>query len=310
MITCSQWAFDYQDDKVDSTSAYAVTARDNKGLFAQYQGTLFSHDAQLSLRRDDNAQFGNQMTGGAAWGYAFSEGLRLTASYGTAFKAPTLNELYWPYSTYAWNGVNYIEQGNPDLSPEKSKTAELGLRYAPDAGTRVSVSAYETRIRNLIDWASSETGANEITWAPTNTDHARIRGFEAALATRIRGWNLDANLTLLDPRNRSSGENEGNVLPKRARQSWRLDAERRFGNYTIGGTVFAEGARYDDDANTHRLSGYVTFDLRAEYAFAKDWRVQARLENLFDKDYGTAAAYGKPYNQPGRGLFVTVRYRP
>ncbi len=34
-------------------------------------------------------------------------------------------------------------------------------------------------------------------------------------------------------------------------------------------------------------------------------RQQARAENLFDKDYETAAFF----NQPGRSLFVTLRYQ-
>ncbi len=42
-------------------------------------------------------------TGSAAWGYALSDALRFTVSYGTAFKAPTFNELYYPdYGNSTW----------------------------------------------------------------------------------------------------------------------------------------------------------------------------------------------------------------
>lgn len=277
---------DYQDDRIDSTTAYAVTSRDNTGLFTQYQGRFGAHDVQLSLRRDDNEQFGNRNTGGAAWGYAPSESLRLTASHGTAFKAPTFNELYFP-------GF-----GNANLRPEESRSFELGLGGKAVWG-RWSLNAYETRVDDLIAFDAA-------TWAPANIDQARIRGLEAVLGTQLGGWDLNTNLTLLDPENRSVGANDGNVLPRRARQSLRLDADRDFGRYRLGATLLAAGKRYDDLANTRALGGYATIDLRAEVALAKDWRVQARVENLFDKDYQTAAFY----NQPGRGLYLTLRYQP
>ena len=277
---------DYQDDRIDSTTAYAVTSRDNTGLFTQYQGRFGAHDVQLSLRSDDNEQFGNRNTGGAAWGYAPSESLRLTASHGTAFKAPTFNELYFP------------QFGNPNLRPEESRSFELGLGGKAVWG-RWSLNAYETRVDDLIAFDAA-------TWAPANIDQARIRGLEAVLGTQLGGWDLNTNLTLLDPENRSVGANDGNVLPRRARQSLRLDADRDFGRYRLGATLLAAGKRYDDLANTRALGGYATIDLRAELALAKDWRVQARVENLFDKDYQTAAFY----NQPGRGLYLTLRYQP
>ncbi|HHM06180.1 MAG TPA: TonB-dependent vitamin B12 receptor [Gammaproteobacteria bacterium] len=277
---------DYQDDRIDGTTAYAVTSRDNSGLFTQYQGSFGAHDVQLSLRRDNNEQFGNRNTGSAAWGYALGEGLRLTVAYGTAFKAPTFNELYFP-------GF-----GNPKLRPEASRSVEFGLRGEPAWG-RWSLNAYETRVDDLIAYDAS-------LFAPNNIDQARIRGLEAVLGTRLGNWDLNANLTLLDPENRSGGANDGNVLPRRARRFLRLDADRGFARYRLGATLLAAGRRYDDLANTRSLGGYATVDLRAEYALTGNWRVQARLENLLDKDYETAAYF----NQPGRSLYLTLRYQP
>ncbi len=278
---------DYRKDRVDSTTAYAVTSRRDTGLFAQYQGWFGAHDLQLSLRRDDDQQFGRHTTGSLAWGHALGDDLRLTAAYGTAFKAPTFNELYYPFGF-----------GNPNLRPERSRSLEIGLRGRPDWG-RWSLNAYETRIHDLIAYDASIFSSN-------NIDRARIRGLEATLGTRLGGWDLNASLTLLDPRNEGGGANDGNVLPRRARQSLRLDADRDFGRYRLGATLVAAGRRYDDLANTRELDAYATLDLRAEYALAKDWRLQGRIENLFDTDYQTAAFY----NQPGRGLYLTLRYQP
>ena len=100
---------------MSGTTDYAVDSRDDAGLFGQYLGNFGATDIQLSLRGDDNEQFGNYTTGGASIGRGFAGNLRWTASYGTAFKAPTFNELYFP-------GF-----GNPNLSAETSDSFDLGL---------------------------------------------------------------------------------------------------------------------------------------------------------------------------------------
>ncbi|MBL8298673.1 MAG: TonB-dependent vitamin B12 receptor [Rhodanobacteraceae bacterium] len=277
---------DYANDEVDSTTAYVERSRRVTGVFAQYQGQAGAHDIEASLRNDDNEQFGTHTTGGLAWGYALSEGLRLIANYGTAFKAPTFNELYFP-------GF-----GNANLKPEESRSAEIGLRGMTQAG-RWELHAFHTRVDELIAFDAA-------TFAPGNIDQARIRGLEASWATDIAGWAVDSSLTLLDPRNDSQGANNGNYLPRRARQSARVDLDRRYGAFAVGTTVDVQGERYDDLGNRRRLGGYATLDLRAEYAVTPEWLVQARVANLTDRNYETAAFY----NQAGRSYYLTLRYRP
>lgn len=123
---------------------------------------------------------------------------------------------------------------------------------------------------------------------------------------RWDAWALRTGLTLPDPENRSAGANHGNALPRRAKQALRVDLDRDLGKYRLGATLHAEVRRYDDLANARELGGYATLDLRAEYLLARNCRLQARIGNLLDKDYETAAFF----NQPGRSLFVTLRYQP
>ena len=76
--------------------------------------------------------------------------------------------------------------------------------------------------------------------------------------------------------------------------------------FRVGASWIGEGERYDDVANTLRLPGYASVDLRAEYALHPDWTLQARVANVFDRAYETAAYY----NQPGREYGLALRYRP
>lgn len=277
---------DWQGEHIDSDTGFLASRRNNTGGYVQYQGTFGRNEVQLSARRDHNGQFGNHNTGAAAWGYRFEHGLRLSASYGSAFHAPTFNDLYYPYGS-----------GNPDLKPEKSRSAELGL--SQQQGTwNWALNAYQTRIDQLI--------ALDVNYFPSNISKARIRGVEGQFGASLAGWRLQAYLGWLQPRNEDGGINDGRTLPRRPGRTARVDLDRRFGAFGVGATVNAAGRSYDDAANRHPLGGYASTDLRASWHFAPDWQVEARLANVFDRHYETVWYF----NQPGRSAFLTLRYSP
>ena len=285
--------YDWQRDEVASTTRYALAERSNRGAFVQWQQAFGQHALQASLRRDDNEQFGGETTGAAMWGWDFTETLRLTASYGAAFKAPTFNELYFP------------SYGNPALVPETSRNIELGVHGRHGWGGW-SFNVFDNRIEHLIGYDPDLRTPELRFGGANNIDQARIRGLEASADAMLAEWNLRGSVTLLDPRNDSDDAYHDNILPRRARQSGRFDADRSFGAFSIGGSVYAAGERFDEQANRTRMAGYATADLRLEYKIADRWRLQAAATNVFDRNYETAAYY----NQPGRGYTLTLRYQP
>ncbi len=280
---------DWLRDRIDSATDYDIKDRRNVAAFAQYQGrfdtAIGTQDLQLALRRDDNEQFGGETTGTAAWGVGFGDGWRVTAGYGTGFKAPSFNELYFPFF------------GNPALQPESSRTLEAGLAWRGER-TAVRLDTFETDVDDLIAFDIA-------IFLPNNIDRARLRGAELQIDSTIADWDIALSASWLDPENRS-GSNRGNDLPRRARESARVSVDRSFGALRMGATMLGEGGRYDNVANTRRIGGYATLDLRAEYGFSDAWSLQAGVANAFDRDYQTAAFY----NQPGRTYQVRLRYAP
>ncbi|WP_267225624.1 TonB-dependent vitamin B12 receptor [Dyella silvae] len=276
---------DYQQEHIDSDTGYLKSTREDTGVYAQYMGTFGRNEVQLSARHDHNDQFGNHNTGAVAWGYAFDHGLRVSASYGTAFHAPTFNDVYYPFGL-----------GNPNLKPETSRSGELGVSQKQD-WWNWAVNVYQTTINDLIVLDSN--------FIPQNISQARIRGLEGQFGVNVAGWQVQSYFTLMQPKNRE-GTYDGNLLPRRPEQTARVDVDRRFDAFGVGATFFASGKAYDDLANTHRLGGYTTTDLRASYDFLPQWRLEAKLANVFDRNYETAYYY----NQPGRTWYLTVRYSP
>jgi len=283
---------DWQRDEVTSTTAFSIDSRDNTGVFLEYQGSFGAHQLQASVRNDDNEQFGNHATGSVGWGMSLGRGFKLNASYGTGFKAPTFNDLYFPFG------------GNPNLEPEESKSLNIGIGQYADSWNW-TFNVFETRIDSLTGYDSF--------FELVQVDKARIRGAELTFATTLAGWDLSTQLSYADPRatarlNAEGGENPNydNLLPRRAPRTGRVDVDRSFGKFRFGTTVNGASARYDDAANNFRLGGYATVDLRVEYAVNNDWSVQARATNVFDREYETI----NWYNQPGREYGVSLRYLP
>ncbi|MEZ5672844.1 MAG: TonB-dependent receptor [Thiotrichaceae bacterium] len=272
------FGYNYHKDQVDSTLAYTVTQRDNHALFAEYQSRFGAFDVLFGARRDDNQQFGNHITGNAALGYTLSKATRLFLSYGTAFKAPSFNQLYYP-------GIDgFPGYGNPNLRPEKSKSWELGItsKYKK---LNWSGNLYQTKVTDLIG-----------SYPAQNINKARINGAELSLNVDLNRWQLQSNISWLNPKNTDTDK----LLPRRAEQVANLILSRLFSQGSITAELSAQNQRYDDVANSNKLSGYGVLNLRSEYRFDKNWLLRAKIDNVFDKTYETI----KYYNMPGRSLML------
>ena len=123
---------DFEQDIVASDAGYSVDSRDDVGVFGLYQGSGPHTEVQLSVRHDHNQQFGDHATGSAQYAYRFSDALRVSASYGTAFKAPTFNDLYFPF--YGDPNPTTGNLAQRRVGPERArKRARLVAERLPDS---------------------------------------------------------------------------------------------------------------------------------------------------------------------------------
>ncbi len=277
---------DYRDERIDSTVDFKETERNNKALFAQYQKTFKQQDLLLGVRQDDNEQFGRETTGNLAWGYTFAPDTRFVVSYGTGFRAPTFNDLFFP-------DFSGFPTSNPNLKPERSRSFEFGVG-GKFPGGRWDAHTYHTEIKDLI--------ALDQNFIPQNLNEAKIDGVEVTTSALIGTWTTRLMLSFVDPRDQATG----NVLPRRAKETLRFDLERPHKQFILLVSLVAQGPRFDDLANTVEVPGYGIVDFGIRYRLNREWEIGGRVNNLFDKDYQTVDTF----NELGRNVLVTLAYRP
>lgn len=269
-------------EEVSGTQAYAVNSRTTDAAFVGLTGQAGQHLWQANLRRDENSQFGSATTGFASYGFQITPNWRPHVAYGTSFKMPSFNTLYY---------VSPFFNGNASTQPERGKNREAGLTYSQGLH-QVKLTRFDNRVRGFITLQP----------AVANVPRARIEGWSLAYTGSAGAWSWFTNLELLDARN----ELNNRKLQRRADEVLTASLDHRIGAWNWGASVQLVSERFDDAANTRRLPGFGTVDLHARYAVNKDWSLALRLNNLGDKFYETA--YG--YNQPGRAAYVTLNWAP
>lgn len=260
-------------------------SRDNLGAWVGIDGRHGAFDHEASLRIDRDSNFGSAVTGSVAGGWRPHENWLLMANFGRAFKAPNFNQLYSP-------GFFGAFAGNPDLDPETSTSAEIGARWTPARGHQLGLALFETRIRDLIDFAGVDFQA-------INIRSSRIRGSELWYELSNQDWRARAQYTWQEAEDRDTGL----ALLRRPEHKTSASLDRLFarGGW-LGAEVVYIGQRFD--VGQESLPGYTLLNLRAGYAINEQLSLEARVENLTDRDYEHLVGF----NTHRRSGFVSIRW--
>lgn len=286
--------YDRLEQRVISDTLFEKTKRNTDGFLVGYLANIGDHSVQANLRSDHSAQFGTHNTGNLAYGYSFTPNWQVTTSYGTAFRAPTFNDLYFP----PFFG---FPSSNPNTKAEKSRNIEASLRYENNQ-TTASATIFKNKIDDFITLDQN--------FLPQNVK-AKITGISFASAQQWENWHLKGSVDFQSPRN----EDTDTLLVRRANRHGNLNLSYEWNNWHFGSELVATSSRYDDADNQNKLAGYALLNLVTDYKINVDWRLQARLNNALDKDYalafsGNPVTTGFAYNTPGANLFVSLRWEP
>ena len=279
---------EWQGDRVTDGSNYGISldgaGRTTRSLFLQDNWSPPGRFAVLAgVRWDESSPWGSELSPRATLSWS-GQPLRAWVSAGRAFRAPSLGELYYPYS------------GNPGLSPEHSQSMEAGL-VSPIGGGRsvVQVVGFANRQRNLIDF-------DYATYTYSNIDRARENGVETSWVAMVGGrGRATAAVTWLRARD-GSGE------PLLRRPEWS-------GSLTVEGPVIRGvdgaaslvwvGSRTDLDPVTLATvpqGGFVTANATATAPIGHGFSARLRVENLADRRYEEVRGYPAPRRRLLLGL--------
>ena len=280
---------EHRKEDVNSTEMALARERTTNSIAAAYQLRRGAHLSALSLRNDDNSQFGSRTTGSVSYGYRITNALRASASVGTSFRAPTFNELYFPGFGFAAN------------QPEKGRNADIGLYYE-DGKTQYSAVYYRNRLTDLLvnTTVCPVEQATHPFGCAYNVNEALLTGVSLGASSTLGNFTLRGSLDLQDPKD----ETTGRQLSRRAKKHGTLGIDYSVGAVTTGGELVFSGDRFDDANNRSRLGGYGVLNLYANYEVARNWSVFGRWNNVLDKDYELA----RHYNTAGSNVFVGLRY--
>ncbi|USD65409.1 TonB-dependent receptor [Vibrio sp. SCSIO 43136] len=279
-LLTSDWTLsagiDWQQDDVSASSvAYDESSRDNKSAYVGAYFDNSSVQAELALRTDDNERYGRNNTWQTGLGWWVVDTMRLTANAGTAFKAPTFNNLYWP------------DTGNPNLKPEESFSYEVGVE-GYQGSFDWSVVAYHNQIENMI-----------IGWPSKNIGKADIKGIELAAQFATGAFSHDVSLDIMDPVDTS----KNSQLARRAKESAKWNVSYSKGNWRADLSYLYQGKRID--TNKAELDSYSLVDIAASYSVTESLTLRGRVANLLDEDYTLATNY----NTQGRSYYLNVDYK-
>jgi len=299
------------EDRTDVNDGFNLISdeRSHRSIYAQAELQQGRHHGVLGIANSNYEGFSSATTYNAEYGLDVTPKARLVGSIGTGFRAPTA------YDRFGFGGQT-------DLKPERSRSMELGARYAFSAAHTLDVRVFRNVIRDLItvavDPAVDPFTDPDFGFRAQNINRAENEGVELAYAYAQGPWAARLEGILQDPVDCSSDDtgaaltpnncDAGGPLLRRAKRSVTASLSRQFGRYTLGADVLGTNQRADIDIDTFartKNAGYTLVNLSAKVQLLPPLSLALRADNVFDQQYQTANGY----RQPGASGYATLRYQ-
>jgi vitamin B12 transporter len=255
---------EWYNEKVSSSVSYAELERNANAIFVTARQQLSAFKLEASVRRDAISGVDAKNTYQLGAGYQINDSVFVALNHGTAFKAPTFNELYYPYS------------GNPNLKPEEAKNTEFLTRYQRNDFS-AELSVFRSDYTNMIIWEPDQTGS----WSPLNVSPL-MKGVEATFSADLLGLQHHLTVSHIDAENDQVHAQllripyfSANYSVYYQADKWDLNAELNY-----------QGGRFDIDGSQRiRLASNTLINLSASYFISPKLTLLGKINNLANKTY-------------------------
>lgn len=238
---------------------------DTTGYYLQHQYQSDRLNTQVGVRVEDNEKFGSHTVGQIGVRYHLQPSFSVYSNIGTAFKAPTVNDLY------------YGSSANPNLKPEESQSYEIGLDHQLSNQWKYGASIYHTDIDNLIDYADTAP------WGLDNISQARMQGAEAFTKWSKDDYFVQAAYHYV----KATNQIKDTDLLRRPRQSLTLTTGVQNQQYGLSASLVAK-SKAKDWSTTQTTSGYATVDLHGYWNINPNIKLFSNIQNIGDVKYRAA----------------------
>jgi len=282
-----------------STSGGIDKAIRNLGYYLQEQFQFLDRRLIMipGIRLDDNQSFGTAWTPSFSAAYLFREtGTKLKGGYAKGFKAPTLNELFFP------PGFGCPAFGNPNLSPERSWELNAGVEQTVlSERVKLGVTYFHREVQDLIE-GRPIPGNPFGCFRAENVGRARFDGVEWSLDIKLlTSLTVNANYTYLD------WDTADGKLRRRPRHRGNVNLNYFYETFNVNLSANVVGSRDDFRASSPfgdiTKPGYGIVDLASYYSLpwkvpgVKNLTLFGKIENLFNKKYEEADGFrARPLN--------------
>jgi vitamin B12 transporter len=258
----------------------------------------------IGAREDITSSYGNHFNPRIGFVFNLKRDTILKTSWGSSFKAPTIDDLYWARLTEpGWPSGVVTTEGNPNLRPETSQSFDITLEKQLSRKSSVRLSYYMSRIKDMIRWTNTSTSTIDSYWTPTNISDADIQGvefeYEKGIAKYLKTF-MNYSYQLAKD---AGSENFLDYAPQN-----QLSTGLRYQNpdkFDSNITVKYVGERYTNLSNSSKLPSYMVVDLSLSRDFG-GWTVKGDVENLFNGSYAESYGFSDVYPMPGRRYNVGV----
>jgi outer membrane receptor for ferrienterochelin and colicins len=305
----------YQTEKITDTtnglaSVTGLTTLD-RWLFALYAENEWNitDDFALTLgaRFNKDEYFGGEVTPRIYGVYHLTDVLTLKGGVSTGYKQPAISQISEGFGSRTGKGSGVII-GNPDLSPEKSTSYELGFNFSdPELGLTSSLMVFKSDFKDKIvenrlcetpgttnsspvqDWKCSANGnPYRFVSQMMNVSDAEMKGVEFALDYDLL-YNLRASTSYTYTKSeQKSGEFKGQALNKMPKHMLNMGLD-----YDVSDTWNTwmdynyRGKTSDYLSRTSMGSGtpaYGTFDAGAVFKASEKLSLTAGVYNIANKE--------------------------
>ncbi len=273
---------DMENEEVDYAS-YGTKYREKiktESFFTAINFNLSKGSLTTSLRNSDHDRYGTNLSWNLELLREFNQSWRIGLSNSSSFRSPVSSELY---------GFG----GNTNLKPEINKSTEINIKKIKK-NSDLNLSLFRNNLTNLIDFDYQN-------YVLKNISEASNKGIEIRYRMNTESWDLAILLRSQDPK-----DNNGNQLLRRSKRSGSLTLSRDLYGFlgTINLSLFSKRRDFGDI----ELPAYSLVNLSFTKELNKKTKISFKLENMFDKEYYTAATSNAFYMSQGRSIWFKLHY--